>query len=385
MAIQGTNSTTWSVKAEGSWGAAFPSASGVGQQVPITGESLSLNKTLTQAETIRSDRARAGAAVNTSGVEGDVNFELAPVANTEGVALLMEGALTGTWAAADSETAGGASATQFTGLSIGHTVEKGQVIKCGSGSNAGVYQATAVSDTTVTVAGGGLTAAAGGAITGRRLDNGSTAKSFLVEKNFPGVDASSDFMAYNGVRVGGMGINLAAQQNVTGSFAFSGKSSQVSGSSVYSSTSAPASSNPFSATVNAGNVVVDGTVVNASSGGAVRSVSFTLNNNLRQTFQVGSSEASGVSPGFLDISGTLEVYYEEKALYDLLTAESPVSLMFSALDQTADKAVGFYFPKVYLSGGAANISGGNDDVVLSLNWTAVHDDTEAITARFSIA
>ena len=384
MAIQDTNSTTWSVKAEGSWGAAFPSASGVGQQVPITGESLSLNKTLTQAETIRSDRARAGAAVNTSGVEGDVNFELAPVANTEGVALLMEGALTGTWAAADSETASGASATQFTGLTS-NTVEKGQVIKCGSGSNAGVYQATAVSSTTVTVAGGGLTAAAGGAITGRRLDNGSTAKSFLVEKNYPGVDASSDFMAYNGVRVGGMGINLAAQQNVTGSFSFSGKSSQVSGSSVYASTSAPASSNPFSATVNAGNVVVDGTVVDSTSGGAVRSVGFTLNNNLRQTFQVGSSEASGVSPGFLDISGTLEVYYEEKALYDLLTAESPVSLMFSALDQTADKAVGWYFPRVFLSGGAANVTSGNDDVILSLNWTAVHDDTEGITARFSIA
>lgn len=385
MAIQDTNSTTWSVKAEGSWGAGFPSpASGVGQQVPITGESLSLNKTLTQAETIRSDRARAGAAVNTSGVEGDVNFELAPVGSTEGVALLMEGALTSTWAAADSETALGASATQFTGL-VTNLIKKGQVIKCGSGSNAGVYQVAAVSATTVTVAGGGLTAAQGGAITSRRLDNGSTAKSFLVEKNFPGVDAASDFMAYNGVRVGGMGINLAAQQNITGSFSFSGKSSQVSGSSVYTSTSAPASSNPFSATVNAGNVVVDGTVVDATSGGAVRSVGFTLNNNLRQTFQVGSSETSGVSPGFLDISGTLEVYYEQKALYDLLTAEAPVSLMFSALDQTGDKAVGWYFPRVFLSGGAANVNSGNDDVILSLNWTAVHDDAEAITARFSIA
>jgi hypothetical protein len=271
MAIQDTNSTTWTVKAESSWGAAFPSASGVGQQVPITGESLSLNKTLTQAETIRSDRARAGAAVNTSGVEGDVNFELAPVANTEGVALLMEGALTSTWSAADSETASGSTSTQFTGLTT-NTVEKGQVIKCGSGSNAGVYQATSVSASTVTVAGGGLTAAQGGAITSRRLDNASSPKSFLVEKNFPGVDAASDFMAYNGVRVGGMGINLAAQQNITGSFSFSGKSSQVSGSSVYASTSAPASSNPFSATVNAGNVVVDGTVVDATSGGAVRSV-----------------------------------------------------------------------------------------------------------------
>jgi len=384
MAIQDTNSTTWTVKAESSWGAAFPSASGVGQQVPITGESLSLNKTLTQAETIRSDRARAGAAVNTSGVEGDVNFELAPVANTEGVALLMEGALTSTWSAADSETASGSTSTQFTGLTT-NTVEKGQVIKCGSGSNAGVYQATSVSASTVTVAGGGLTAAQGGAITSRRLDNASSPKSFLVEKNFPGVDAASDFMAYNGVRVGGMGINLAAQQNITGSFSFSGKSSQVSGSSVYASTSAPASSNPFSATVNAGNVVVDGTVVDATSGGAVRSVGFTLNNNLRQTFQVGSSETSGVSPGFLDISGTLEVYYEQKALYDLLTAEAPVSLMFSALDQTGDKAVGWYFPRVFLSGGAANVNSGNDDVILSLNWTAVHDDAEAITARFSIA
>jgi len=384
MAIQDTNSTTWTVKAESSWGAAFPSASGVGQQVPITGESLSLNKTLTQAETIRSDRARAGAAVNTSGVEGDVNFELAPVANTEGVALLMEGALTSTWSAADSETALGASATQFTGL-VTNLIKKGQVIKCGSGSNAGVYQATSVSASTVTVAGGGLTAAQGGAITSRRLDNASSPKSFLVEKNFPGVDAASDFMAYNGVRVGGMGINLAAQQNITGSFSFSGKSSQVSGSSVYASTSAPASSNPFSATVNAGNVVVDGTVVDATSGGAVRSVGFTLNNNLRQTFQVGSSETSGVSPGFLDISGTLEVYYEQKALYDLLTAEAPVSLMFSALDQTGDKAVGWYFPRVFLSGGAANVNSGNDDVILSLNWTAVHDDAEAITARFSIA
>ena len=313
-----------------------------------------------------------------------MNFELAPVANTEGVALLMEGALTSTWSAADSETALGASATQFTGL-VTNLIKKGQVIKCGSGSNAGVYQATSVSASTVTVAGGGLTAAQGGAITSRRLDNASSPKSFLVEKNFPGVDAASDFMAYNGVRVGGMGINLAAQQNITGSFSFSGKSSQVSGSSVYASTSAPASSNPFSATVNAGNVVVDGTVVDATSGGAVRSVGFTLNNNLRQTFQVGSSETSGVSPGFLDISGTLEVYYEQKALYDLLTAEAPVSLMFSALDQTGDKAVGWYFPRVFLSGGAANVNSGNDDVILSLNWTAVHDDAEAITARFSIA
>ena len=268
---------------------------------------------------------------------------------------------------------------------VTNLIKKGQVIKCGSGSNAGVYQATSVSASTVTVAGGGLTAAQGGAITSRRLDNASSPKSFLVEKNFPGVDAASDFMAYNGVRVGGMGINLAAQQNITGSFSFSGKSSQVSGSSVYTSTSAPASSNPFSATVNAGNVVVDGTVVDATSGGAVRSVGFTLNNNLRQTFQVGSSETSGVSPGFLDISGTLEVYYEQKALYVLLTAEAPVSLMFSALDQTGDKAVGWYFPRVFLSGGAANVNSGNDDVILSLNWTAVHDDAEAITARFSIA
>jgi hypothetical protein len=40
---------------------------------------------------------------------------------------------------------------------------------------------------------------------------------------------------------------------------------------------------------------------------------------------------------------------------------------------------------VFLSGGAANVNSGNDDVILSLNWTAVHDDAEAITARFSIA
>lgn len=386
MSLTDSQKVTMEIEAESTWGEAIPADGAGGTGLPIeftTDPALNIARTIGETETLRSDGANTGSTPDSEDIDGELPFEVSRLYPTEGMGLLVAAGLRGAWDTSNTSTITGTTTSVITVVS-GAPFEKGQAIHIGSGVNAGVWMIKSKSGNNLTVTETLTSGQTSGTVTGDFLENGTTESSFLVERYLPNAAAGSEYIRSNGVRVGSVGMEVSARAAITGTLGLLAKSTgSPSGATVFGSSGSATVSEKLRGSAHVADVYVDGTAISPTNGGAVRAFGFALTNNLAVDAEVGSRYAAGIGYGKLGVSGTLDAFYEEKSLLDMLLGSTDHELMVLFRDGVGDTGVAVYFPRIVFSQGRP---GGQDRrVTTPLSFMTARDSTEACVIRLSSA
>lgn len=376
MATADTNRGQVRFSAESTWGEtpATPATT----ELRITSETMRHNKGTVVSQQVVSDRQRADILEVSVDAEGDIGYELS-YANWEA---FFESALFNTIASATVAQASttfaassitGAAGTDYT------TFVADQWIKIDANGNANdgaVAKIVSRTSTVITVTGTTLTANVGSAnVTGRRLRNGTTEKSFFIEVDFSDITAVKYF---TGMEVTQATMNVPADRIVTGVFSMIGSGGAVASATVASTVVTSAGTQtPMTGTANVLNVREGG----AALATAVQSIDMTIANNLRALRKIGSKPAFGIGVGGVDVTGTLNAYFEDITLYQKFINHTESSMSFGFKDVSGNRVI-VTIPSIYYSsGGDPQITGQDADVFVNLIWQARKDPTYGYTVQ----
>ncbi len=353
-------------------------------EFPYTGEAMVHKKDTVSSATIRSDRNTDTLAEVGAGAEGEVNFEL----RNSDYLPFIEAALGNLFTTFSYTGGGSAGNLQFTGndivgpASTWNTLVVGQYIKItGSASNAndGVRKVTAKTSTNLTCDGSAFTAqnSSTAVITGKVVRNGTTKMSFLLEKRFLDI---SKFQYFKGMRVGQMRMNVASKQVITGSFSFMGAEGIPSATTIGNASSTAKSSDQIiNATTNIGSLYEGGSALTTG----IKSIDFTVNNNLRALDGIGSRGPLDINQGSMMIDGTMQAYFEDIVLLNKFYNHTSSSFSMRLTD-AGGKIMIVTFPKLYYSDGNPPAGGINTDVLLPLKFQAIYDATTACQIQIDV-
>ena len=248
-----------------------------------------------------------------------------------------------------------------------------------SGNNGIFYIASKAGDT-VTI--GGVqdfmvaTTSASVVIQAESLKNGTTLRFFTIERAYE--DLGDAFFRVEGQAVNTFDLNLSSNSITTGSFGFLGKEGVYSSTTVASSIVPAATSDVLNSTNNVGQIYEGG--FDSLLTTALRSLSFSLSNNLRQQNAIGNRTAIGIGNGSLEITGTIDAYFDSIALAQKFINHTSTSLSFRVTDADGNVYV-VTFPKVYLSTGDAPAGGIDQDVSLSISFVVARDPATSVMMR----
>ncbi len=357
----------------------------------FTNESLTQNTETATSEEIRSDRQVSDIIRTQVGAGGDAGIELSYGSHDP----LFEGALYDDFSTEVNETSVDITITEpspqnntsiFTLDSGGSpdpfkNIVAGQFIRLtgstASPTNDGFYKvisgvASSPQSLIVTPAapspGESIT---GGQIRGQFVRNGTTRKSFQIEKLFSDL-SPLQIQRFSGMRVGSMDLNIAPGAIINGSFTFQGKELIASSTSIGSQTQSLSTDDVMNAVDNITDILVNGETV-SDLAACFTNVQFTVENNLRDQPCIGSLALGGIGIGRTNVTGTIEAYFRNRALFDLYLDFLTTSVSFRAT--LAGDSYVFDFPAVKFTSGEV-VAGGNDqDVIVSLEFEAKRDPT----------
>jgi hypothetical protein len=383
MAIADTNRVKFRYLEEATWGTTPASAM---TEFRLTGESMSYTISNTTSEEIRSDRQVTDLVQTSASVGGDINWELSYGAQDD----LLEGALQSDWVGVgtgSTETiTSGATASNLDfslnatsntitlGSSVTHAVVSGQWIKLtGSTADDGYHLVTDATGQVLTVESISTTEVLdetdAATVTGARLRNGTTEKSYTLEKEFNDI---TQLISYTGCEVNQMSMNFSTGSIVNGTFSMIGGSSAIATSTVGTGAATAAPTNDvMNAVSNIGSLREGGTEVTSAY---LNEIAITLNNNLRGQEAVANLGFVGIGTGRCDVTGSFTAYFEDQVLYNKYLNGTRTSLDIRVAD-AAGNAYVISLPEVEYSGGTVTAEGSNADVMVSLEWTAVRDTT----------
>lgn len=358
-----------------------------------TGESLKYGISTDTSKEIRSDRQTTDLIVTGANTAGGIDFELSYAEYDPLIAATLQGTYTvfgtnGVSAAvptsatfaAGTLTAGAATsgANIFTALALGQWVKIAGSSISGQNIIAQVSKTVAPTATVLTFEGTPFTGATGNGgaavtVAAARITNGTTQRSFTVEKNFADI---SQTLTYTGMTLNKLSLALAAGSILTGSFDFIGKSATSQAGTLLHATVTPSTAFAVMNGVNnVANILEGGS---ALAGTYIKSLSMDLANNLRGQDAIGTLGYVDIASGSIDCTGSLEVYFANNTLYQKFIANTASSLSFQVSDAAGNGYV-ITLPNIKYSD--ANITAGsiNQDVMVSMSFTALRDATSGNT------
>lgn len=195
--------------------------------------------------------------------------------------------------------------------------------------------------------------------------------SFSFETAFEDV---SQFFVSDGQRIGTFTYNIAANSILTGSYGLQGRgvtrrtsNTTKLGTSPYTpleTTATPVAN----ATVNVGTLEMDGVALTT----ALKTITLNGSNNLRDQQAVGNKFPVGIGAGRMEITGSVEAYFANGDLFDKFLGHETVALAFHIQDVDSHRYQ-FTLPALIFSTDTANPTGGNQDVMENMEWTAKRD------------
>lgn len=348
-----------------------------------TGDTLDFNFNTTRSNEIRDDRQTTDLVQTGASAMGGINFELSYAEYDP----LLEGFLQGVWDvygtdgegtaftgtfAANSLTAGDAplGSSAFTSLAPGQWVKI--VGSTNPGHNTYVQVSTTVAPTSTTLTFEGTPflgkTGAGGAnvrLQSARLLNGVTETSWTIERGLMDVN---QFFTFRGMSPDKLSLKFASGSITSGTLDFMGRGStrynatQLVGTNIASKTY-----DVMNAISGVGNVMEGGAPL---AGTFIKTLDLTIGNNLRARDAIGVLGAASVGSGSIDVTGTIEVYLADGTLYDKFVNNLSTSLSLRTVDGDGNGYV-IDLPRIKYSGGKVNNGGLNQDVMISLPFTAL--------------
>lgn len=196
----------------------------------------------------------------------------------------------------------------------------------------------------------------------------------------------NQFFLVKGQRVETIEMNISSGDLVSGNVNFVGSELNVLtetelGKPIY--TQQDALTTPvFNATSNVKEVRRDGQTLP----GVIMSVKLTMSTDLRKQFSVGSYYNKGVGQGRLDITGEMEVYFQNQEWYNRFLQNQYVNLeMF--MEDADNCGYVISLPKIFLTKDEVPSGGIDEDVMENISFTANLDDSlskaSVVFSRFS--
>jgi hypothetical protein len=318
------------------------------EAIRFTSESLNYNADFITSEEIRADRMTPDTIQVSSQAGGDINGEWSYATYDAFIAAALYGA----WVT--SATAEGAQAdisiTKTGGTPNTWTIDSaaladfsdnsfvvGQFIKVTGFSTAGDFFAEITSIAALSI---GInptsdiaSEAAGDTVTVTPLDyvrNGTTKTSFTIQKSFSDL-TTPELWNFTGARISTWNLELATGSILTTSFGVLAKDAAMTETQFAGAVLNAANTNTvLNAVDNVAAIVFDG-----DPGGSTfyfNSLSVNLDNALRGQEAVGTLGLIGVEAGRLQLTGSIELYFENSALFDKFRAATAFSLTFQAQD-----------------------------------------------------
>jgi hypothetical protein len=210
------------------------------------------------------------------------------------------------------------------------------------------------------------------------LINGVIPTSYTFEE-FLEMGATDSYSRFTGCMVNSLSLSIAARAAITGSLSLMGQKETLATAIIASATYAPPNDNPVStSSANVAALTVAGTSPK------VRSLTMEINNNLRTRPTVGSKFSEQFGYGRCEVSGTLEAYFESNALYQSVLDHGNGALSFVVGVDTAEKYQ-VDMGKIIFGNGERRPGGNDDDVMVSIPYRAVMNDTDDATVKITRA
>ena len=201
------------------------------------------------------------------------------------------------------------------------------------------------------------------------LKNGITQKSFSIERAH--LDINQYFL-FPGMVANTFNLDITAEQIVTGSVDFMGKTCALAQASAATSVTDATTTTPFNATTNVGTLKEGGV---ALSGVYLKSIKLTINNNLRGKPAISHDGMIEIGVGECSVSGSIEAYFANEALWDKYKAGTASALEFTLTD-LATNSYKFELPNLKYSAAKINSSGKNQDVMASMTFEGLYDSSD---------
>lgn len=357
----------------------------------VVSSSIDGNISTTVSNQINSNRSDSDQIVTEGSTSGDIGIEW----SYSSFDTFLESALGGTFTTATSVTGTdiSASATDNSISSAGTAFTTslfpvGSFIKAtgftgGNAVNNGKPMRV-VSITTAKIVVAGVTIvddAAGEAVVikgGHYLKNGTTRKSFSIEKEFVGLSPAV-FAIHRGMVVNTCSIDTSVGGIVNGSFGFNGLTTAYAATTYGTGAETAASSTEVFSPVNGVGTIFENDTALTDM---VKSLKLSTNNNTRNNQALGSVYPFNINLGTLNVTGSLTAYFPDASLLTKVVNGTSTSLQWYLTD-TAGNVFVVYLPKVKYSSGKTSGISRNSDVMQDLSFTALYDSTLGCSIQIS--
>jgi len=209
-------------------------------------------------------------------------------------------------------------------------------------------------------------------ITGTTLVMGTSEISYFMEQEFNDI---TQFKYMTGLRISQMDLNVTSRSVITAAFNWMAKDLTRAASTTGGASAAANSNRIIDASTGVGTVEE----ADATLSTALRSISCTVNGNLRALDKIGASALAEINDGTFNVTGTVEAYFEDAGLYTKALDHTATSLNWRATDAAGNMYI-FGLPKVYLTGDP-NAAGQNQDILLPLAFEAAIDADSSTMMR----
>lgn len=210
---------------------------------------------------------------------------------------------------------------------------------------------------------------------GDMLRNGTAKRGVTIEKGFLDL-ATPEYLAYRGMVVAQMSLQVGSKEVVTGSFSFMGLS-HATATAELGTPEAAGSAGVMTASANVGRIAEGGAALGTPN--FVKSVSIDLQNNLREIDAVGTLGLVDVGVGKLGLTGKMSTYFGSSALYQKYLSGSETSLVLRL--QKDGQAIVLTLPRVKFEKGTVTAQGENQDVMAELDFRALRDSLTDATIQ----
>lgn len=327
--------------------------------IRFTGESLNFNIDFTSSEEIRSDRMKPDTIQVGASADGTIEGELSYGSYDD----FMEGAQFSTWVTSGStvsaatdisidKTVGTPNTYVLNSSSTDFTAQSwvvGQFVKVAGFSPAGTFWAEI---TSIAASALGIRPlsdvaddASGDSVTitpMNYLRNGVTTKPFTIQKAFTDLTAP-EYWNFTGAVVDSMKLMLETRSILKAEFSFISKSSAMTETQFGSASFVAANTNDvMNAVGNVAAIVFDGDP--GANQFYFNNLELEVANNVRGQEAVGTLGFIGIVPGRQEINGSLELYFENSALFDKFRAATAFSLSFMVADASGKRYI-FTIPR----------------------------------------
>lgn len=352
------------------------------QELRVRSSTLAHTKGTAVSELIRSDRQRDFLAEVEAGAEGQLVTELAFGTELE---ILLEHCMfndavrvtTAADTVAVSDEGGGikrltpTAGTPFANFVPGQFVRLHNFDEAATGD--GTYEVSTVNGGGATLdvidPSGLLTVSANDGderVDGNTIVNGTTFKSLTIEQHYSDI---GEFMGFPGMRIGEFGLAVAPGDIVVATLGLTGKQGLPASVALGTGVDPASDTQVLNATSNMGTILEGGAVFATP----LRSINFNLSNNLRRKPQIGNKFPIDIGAGFTDVTGTMEAYFEDLVQLNKFVNHTSSAISFRFQD-LAGNIIVFTKPRLFFSDGSPQVPGGNEDVILNLEYTAIRDD-----------